>query len=127
MTKIFVSGFPLDIDELGLARLIAPHGNISTIKIVRDRQTGKCKGYAFVEMETLTDAENVIIALDGLEMQDRELTVKISEDLPPVPPKPRFNKPTGNYNKPHFSPKLEQRRDDIGDEGRAKRPRRPRT
>lgn len=52
MHKLFVSGFPLEITELELAQLIAAHGDISTIKIVRDRKTRICKGYAFTEMQT---------------------------------------------------------------------------
>ncbi len=93
MVKLFVSGFPLEITEMELAQLIAPHGDIATIKIVRDRQTKKCKGYAFIEMATLTDAENAVIALDGAQLQDRELTVKISEEKP-VAPKPSFKRPS---------------------------------
>lgn len=93
MVKLFVSGFPLEITEMELAQLIAPHGDIATIKIVRDRQTKKCKGYAFIEMATLTDAENAVIALDGAQLQDRELTVKISEEKP-VAPKPAFKRPS---------------------------------
>lgn len=92
MVKLFVSGFPLEITEMELAQLIAPHGDIATIKIVRDRQTKKCKGYAFIEMATLTDAENAVIALDGAQLQERELTVKISEEKP-VAPKPSFKRP----------------------------------
>ncbi|WP_345948665.1 MULTISPECIES: RNA-binding protein [unclassified Mucilaginibacter] len=119
MTKLFISGFPLEISEMDLAKLIAPHGDIATIKIVRDKQTRKCKGYAFIEMESLDDAENTVIALDGERMGDRELTVKISEDKP-VAPKPRFSRPptfgsSGN-NKPGRKPFEEQE----------KRPRRPR-
>ena len=52
MIKLFVSGFPLDITEIELAKLIAPYGDIATLKIVRDKKTRICKGYAFVEMET---------------------------------------------------------------------------
>ncbi|RFZ92864.1 RNA-binding protein [Mucilaginibacter conchicola] len=48
MKKLFVSGFPLGITELELATLIAPYGDIDTIKIVRDKKTKKCKGYAFI-------------------------------------------------------------------------------
>jgi RNA recognition motif-containing protein len=44
MTKLFIGGFPLDITELELVQLVAPYGTISTIKIVRDKQTHQCKG-----------------------------------------------------------------------------------
>lgn len=48
LVKLFVGGFPLVIDELELAKLFGPHGDISTIKIVRDKKTRICKGYAFI-------------------------------------------------------------------------------
>ncbi|UEG51463.1 RNA-binding protein [Mucilaginibacter daejeonensis] len=124
MIKLFVSGFPLGIDEMALAKLIAPHGDIATIKLVRDRQTRICKGYAFVEMASLTDAENAIIALDGVVMQDRELTVKINEDKSESV-RPRFNKPSGQYSKTSYN-RSNESRDTLTDDTRAKRPRRPR-
>ncbi len=124
MTKLFVSGFPLETDEMALAKLIAPHGDIATIRIVRDRQTRICKGYAFVEMATLTGAENAIIALDGVPMLDRELTVKINEEKP-EPVRARFNKPSGHYPKPSYNRPNEVRNLPV-DDNRAKHPRRPR-
>lgn len=105
MIKLFVSGFPLEITELELAKLIALHGDIVTIKIVRDKKTRICKGYAFIEMASQADAENAVIALDGLEMHDRKLTVKISEEKA-IAPKSNFRRPVVGEN--------------------AKRPRRPR-
>ncbi|TWR26800.1 RNA-binding protein [Mucilaginibacter achroorhodeus] len=82
MRKLFVSGFPLEITEMELAVLIAPHGDINTIKIVRDKKTGKCKGYAFVEMATAEGATRAAGELDGLNIKDRELTVNINPDTP---------------------------------------------
>lgn len=120
MTKLFVGGFPLEITEMELAMLIAPHGNISTIKIVRDRQTKKCKGYAFVEVLTEEDAVKIAAALDGEEMQDRMLTVKVSEEAPAKPVAPqRTSRQT--YPRPTFN-KTNRPSDDAG---RPKRPRRP--
>ncbi len=80
MTKLFVGGFPLDIDEQGLAELLSLYGEIATIKIVRDKKTGKCKGYAFVEVVTLDDAGKIAAALNGSRMKDRELTIKLAEE-----------------------------------------------
>jgi RNA recognition motif-containing protein len=80
MVKIFIGGFPLQTDELAIVQLFAPFGDVSTIKIVRDRATGICKGYAFVEMLELAEAQNAIIALDGTEMGDRELKVNLVEE-----------------------------------------------
>ena len=47
MVKLFVGGFPLDITELELVQLFNLHGDVATIKIVRDKKTRMCKGYAF--------------------------------------------------------------------------------
>ncbi len=79
LVKLFVGGFPLDIDELELAKLFAPHGDISTIKIVRDKRTRICKGYAFIEMNDRKGAEAAVQALDGTEMNGKPLTVNINE------------------------------------------------
>ncbi|MBL4676907.1 MAG: RNA-binding protein [Mucilaginibacter sp.] len=81
MKKLFVSGFPLGITEMELALLIAPYGDIETIKIVRDKKTKKCKGYAFIEMKDSEGAENAATSLNGQDMQGRELTVNINPEL----------------------------------------------
>ena len=78
--KIFISGYPQDYDELALVQLVSPYGEVSTIKIVRDKQSGKTKGYAFIEMVSRVAAEEVVIALDGLEMKHKNLTVNIVEE-----------------------------------------------
>ena len=80
MVKLFVGGFPLDLEELELAQLFGPYGDISTIKIVRDKKTGICKGYAFIEMPDRIAAENAAIALDGAFMRGRQLKVNLQEE-----------------------------------------------
>ncbi|QJD98243.1 RNA-binding protein [Mucilaginibacter robiniae] len=100
MVKLFVSGFPLESTELELAQMIAPSGDISTIKIVRDKKTRICKGYAFVEMLTDEGAVKASAALDGLELEGRELTVKINVDQPVNPAiTSRFRPRTGSYSR----------------------------
>ena len=81
MTKLFVSGFPQDVTEMELAMLIVPHGDISTIKIVRDKKTKICKGYAFVEMKDRGGAESVVEALKGVRIRDKALTININEEI----------------------------------------------
>lgn len=83
--KIFISGYPLDYDELVLAQLVSPYGEVSTIKIVRDKQSRKPKGYAFIELVNRSAAEEVAIALDGLEIKDKSLTVTIVEEKAVTP------------------------------------------
>ncbi|HEY4195697.1 MAG TPA: RNA-binding protein [Mucilaginibacter sp.] len=76
MVKIFVGGFPLDMDEMGLAEAIAPFGEIATVKMVRDKKTRICKGYAFVEMKSEEGARSVMAGLDGLPVGARAWSVR---------------------------------------------------
>jgi RNA recognition motif-containing protein len=91
MVKIFIGGFPLNMDEMGLAQLVSPHGEISIMKIVRDKVTRKCKGYAFLEMKDEDAAVSVMAALDGQPMGDRVLSVKLAP-AQEAAPAPRYQK-----------------------------------
>ncbi|MGZ3751950.1 MAG: RNA recognition motif domain-containing protein [Mucilaginibacter sp.] len=83
MVKIFVGGFPLDITEMELVQLIGPYATVSTIKIVRDKKTRTCKGYAFIEVTDQEGADRAMEALNDTKIGDRILNVK-----PAQPPKP---------------------------------------
>ncbi|WP_413667908.1 RNA recognition motif domain-containing protein [Mucilaginibacter sp. Mucisp86] len=98
MVKLFVGGFPLEMTELELVKMIGPHGDVETIKIVRDKKTRICKGYAFLEMKDRTGAENAVIALDGTPIADRILSVKINDDFVKKTPPPRKSFGYGNNN-----------------------------
>jgi RNA recognition motif-containing protein len=98
MVKLFVGGFPLEMTELELVKMIGPHGDVETIKIVRDKKTRICKGYAFLEMKDRTGAENAVIALDGTPIADRVLSVKINDDFVKKTPPPRKSFGYGNNN-----------------------------
>jgi RNA recognition motif-containing protein len=108
MTKLFIGGFPLDMDEMKVVQLVAPYADVLTIKLVRDRATKICKGYGFIEVPDVTHAQNAIAELNGLSIGDRVLTLNIAPDVPASKPTPAFRK---------------VRRPTEGD--RAKRPRRP--
>jgi RNA recognition motif-containing protein len=85
MVKLFVSGFPLDMDEIALAKMFIAHGDVKTIKLVRDKKTRICKGYGFIEMGDEASAKNAIAELNGQPMGDRKLTVNIRPDEPEKP------------------------------------------
>ena len=87
MIKIFLGGFPLDSTELELVQLVSLYGEVSTIKIVRDKISKKCKGYAFLEMKDEHGADRVIEALDNSNMKGKPLTVS---KVPETPVKTAF-------------------------------------
>jgi RNA recognition motif-containing protein len=110
MVKIFVGGFPLESTELELVQLISPYATVSTIKIVRDKISRKCKGYAFLEITDESGADRVMDALDGYAIGDRVLSVNKVIEKPVTAtytkPKTSFYKPTS----PGGTPKMKRPR-----------------
>ena len=82
MSKLFAVGFPRDFDELQLAQLFAPYGDIELLTIVRDRSNGESKGYGFVHMKTQASAEGAIAALNGHPFGDRQMEVRRADEKP---------------------------------------------
>lgn len=87
MTKLFIGGFPLDMTELEIVQMVAFYVEVSTIKIIRDKKTKICKGYAFLETADPAGAEQAIAALNGTLVAGRELRLSIvaAEPAAPVP------------------------------------------
>ncbi|ACU05196.1 MULTISPECIES: RNA recognition motif domain-containing protein [Pedobacter] len=90
MVKIFVGGLRPDVSELDLVMFISLRAQVNTIKVVRDKITKRCKGYAFLEMTSQAEAEKAVALLNGEEYQGQVLNIKISEEVAP-PPKIKTN------------------------------------
>ena len=82
----------MDITELELVQIISLHATVSTIKIVRDKKTRVCKGYAFVEVTDQKGADAAMDALDNTPMGDRVLSVRPADPPKPVRTAPAFIK-----------------------------------
>ena len=74
-TKLYVGNLTYDIGENELQELFSPHGPITEVKLMVDRDTGKPRGFAFVTMATEEGAKAAIQALNGKEVKGRALTV----------------------------------------------------
>ena len=83
-TKLFVGNLPFNLDEKGVEEIFTPSGTVVSVKIPTDRETGRKRGFAFVEMSTQQEAEAAVQALDGHEIGGRQIAVN-----PARPPKPR--------------------------------------
>jgi RNA recognition motif-containing protein len=94
MTKLFAVGFPREMDEMQLAQLFGPYGDIILLTIARDKISGKSKGFGFIQMDD-AGARQAIDALNGHAFGDRQLEVRIAEDKL-EPPKKSFSKPKIN-------------------------------
>jgi RNA recognition motif-containing protein len=74
-TKLFVGNLSFDTLENDLKDLFAPHGPVTEVNLMKDRETGKARGFAFVTMETKEAADAAIAALNGKDWKGRALTV----------------------------------------------------
>jgi RNA recognition motif-containing protein len=73
--KIFVGNFSFSTTEADLRQMFEPYGAIDSVTVVTDRDTGRSRGFAFVEMPNNSEAEAAINALNGKEAGGRTLTV----------------------------------------------------
>jgi RNA recognition motif-containing protein len=74
-TKLYVGNVPYETTEEDLTELFAKAGNVASVKIMRDRDTGRPRGFAFVEMATDQDARNAIAQIHEQSFGGRTLTV----------------------------------------------------
>src|SRR5437879_13094346 len=100
MKKLFVGNIPHTTTEADLRALFEPHGAIAQVSIVTERDTGRSRGFAFVEMTDSAEAEKAIAALNGTELCGRALN--ISEDRPKTDRggPPRGGRPGGGGGRP---------------------------
>ena len=73
--KLYVGNLSYDVDSSALEQLFAPHGSVQSAQIITDRDTGRSKGFGFVEMSSDAEAQAAIAALNGQENGGRALTV----------------------------------------------------
>ncbi|MBE2231771.1 MAG: RNA-binding protein [Chitinophagaceae bacterium] len=80
--KLFVAGLPYDMDDAELEEFFEKFGTVSSVKVAIDRETGKSKGFAFVEMPNANEAKEAIEGLNDLHIGKKVLVVKEAEDKP---------------------------------------------
>lgn len=73
--KLYVGNMSYDMDSSGLQQLFGAHGNVQSAEVIADRETGRSKGFGFVEMGSEAEAQAAIAALNGQEHGGRALTV----------------------------------------------------
>ncbi len=79
--KLFVGNLPWSIGDAQLEDMFADQGTVQSARVITDRETGRSRGFGFVEIET-NDANAVINAVNGREFDGREIRVNRAEDKP---------------------------------------------
>jgi cold-inducible RNA-binding protein len=77
-TKIFVGNLAFSTDSAALRALFTPHGEVTTAQVVQDRDTGRSRGFGFVEMASAEEAQKAIAATNGKSIDGRQLTVNLA-------------------------------------------------
>ncbi|WP_032113830.1 RNA recognition motif domain-containing protein [Candidatus Paracaedibacter symbiosus] len=77
--KLYVSNLPFGLTSESLNDLFQNYGAVLSAKIITDRDTGRSKGFGFVEMETEDQAHEAIDKLNGQEVQGRTITVAVAK------------------------------------------------
>jgi RNA recognition motif-containing protein len=78
--KIYVGNLPFTSTESDLKEVFARHGAVDSVNIITDRETGRPRGFAFVEMEEASAAADAIRALDGSDLGGRNIKVDEAQD-----------------------------------------------
>jgi RNA recognition motif-containing protein len=78
--NIYVSNLSFNVQDEDLKDFFAPYGEITSAKVINDRETGNSRGFGFVEMSDDTAAQKAITELDGATVEGR--TIKVMEAKP---------------------------------------------
>lgn len=77
--KLFVGNLPWSVGDTELSDIFSPHGEVQSARVITDRDTGRSRGFGFVEIVT-DDINTVISATNGREIDGRQLRVNAAED-----------------------------------------------
>ena len=80
--KIFVAGLPYDLDDAELEEIFEKYGKVVSAKVAMDRETGKSKGFGFVEMSNDEEGNEAIESLNNISLGKKPLVVKKAEERP---------------------------------------------
>jgi len=114
MKNLYVGNLPHSTTEAELRNLFEAHGAVEKITLVTDRDTGRSRGFGFVEMSNASEADKAIAALNGTDLGGRTLTVNQA--------KPKSERPSGGGRR--FGGGGGRGRDDY--RGHPRQPREPR-
>jgi len=81
MTKIYVGNLPFSANEAQVREMFAAHGTVESVALINDRETGRPRGFGFVEMPR-ADAARAIQTLNGKDMGGRPLRVNEAQERP---------------------------------------------
>lgn len=101
--KLFVAGLPYDLDDAELTEIFEKFGPVVSAKVAIEKETGKSKGFGFVEMQNEQDGKDAIEHLNDISLGKKPLVVKAAEDRPGGSSRPP-GRSSGDFNRgPRFT------------------------
>lgn len=89
--KLYVSNLSFSTQEDALADLFASYGEVVSVKIINDRETGRPRGFGFVEMGSVEEGNAAIEGLDGKDVGGRAMSVSVAKE--------RTDRPANSFNR----------------------------
>ena len=80
--KLYVGNLPYSVADSDLQRMFEPHGSVVSAQVIMDRDTGRSKGFGFVEMGSDSEAQAAIADMNGKQIDGRSLTVNEARPKP---------------------------------------------
>ena len=79
-TNIYVGNLAFATDSAALRQIFAEHGEVTSAQVIEDRDTGRSRGFGFVEMASADEAQKAISAADGSTIEGRQLNVNLAKE-----------------------------------------------
>lgn len=79
-TNLFVGNLPFSTSSPELEEMFTPFGTVSRAQVITDRDTGRSRGFGFVEMDSEEEAQKAIDSLDGSDFGGRQLKVNVARE-----------------------------------------------
>ncbi|AEV99509.1 RNA-binding protein [Niastella koreensis] len=92
--NIYVSNLSFDVHDEDLKDFFAPYGEVTSAKVITDRETGRSRGFGFVEMTDEAASKKAIAELDGSTVENRTISVSVA--------KPKEDRPARNNGRSGF-------------------------
>ena len=92
--KLYVGNLPYSIDDAALLHNFSEYGQVSSAKVMMDRDSGRSKGFGFVEMSNGEEAQAAIAGLNGMSVGGRAIVVNVS--------RPKEPGSSGGYGRPRY-------------------------
>jgi len=85
--KLYVGNLSYETTEASIRTAFEAHGEVTSVNLITDRDTGRAKGFGFVEMGSAEEAQKAKTALDGTQVDGRTLKVDVAKEMTPRAPR----------------------------------------